>query len=93
VASLFWGTHGPEAAVGQLIGQTRAEILELVAEPTHTSALARRLGRSPGNIADHLKILHASGLVVRARVGRNVMYARTPLADALLEGASHAPVP
>jgi DNA-binding transcriptional ArsR family regulator len=86
VASLFWGTHGPEAAVGQLIGQTRAEILELVAEPTHTSALARRLGRSPGNIADHLKILHASGLVVRARVGRNVMYARTPLADALLEG-------
>jgi DNA-binding transcriptional ArsR family regulator len=93
VASLFWGTHGPEAAVGQLIGQTRAEILELVAEPTHTSALARRLGRSPGNIADHLKILHASGLVVRARVGRNVMYARTPLADALLERASQAPVP
>jgi DNA-binding transcriptional ArsR family regulator len=93
VASLFWGTHGPEAVVGQLIGQTRAEILELVAEPAHTSALARRLGRSPGNIADHLKILHASGLVVRARVGRNVMYARTPLADALLEGASHAPVP
>jgi DNA-binding transcriptional ArsR family regulator len=91
VASLFWGTHGAEAAVGQLIGQTRAEILELVAEPTHTSALARRLGRSPGNIADHLKILHASGLVARARAGRNVMYSRTPLADALLEGASQPP--
>jgi DNA-binding transcriptional ArsR family regulator len=91
VASLFWGTHGAEAAVGQLIGQTRAEILELVAEPTHTSALARRLGRSPGNVADHLKILHASGLVARARSGRNVLYSRTPLADALLEGALQAP--
>jgi DNA-binding transcriptional ArsR family regulator len=90
VASLFWGTHGAEAAVGQLIGQMRAEILELVAEPSHTSALARRLSRSPGNVADHLKVLHAAGLVTRARVGRTVMYARTPLADALLQGAQPA---
>lgn len=86
VASLFWDERGTEATLGKLIGSTRAEILELVAEPTHTSALARRLARSPGNIADHLKVLHASGLVARARVGRNVIYLRTPLADALLAG-------
>lgn len=79
----------PRASVDELIGRTRAEILECVGEPSHTSALARRLGRSPGNIADHLRVLHACGLVSRVRVGRNVMYVRTPLADALLEGARH----
>jgi DNA-binding transcriptional ArsR family regulator len=84
VASLFWDERGTEATLAKLIGTTRAEILELVAEPTSTSALAHRLARSPGNVADHLKVLHDSGLLVRTRVGRNVMYSRTPLADALL---------
>jgi DNA-binding transcriptional ArsR family regulator len=91
VASLFWDERGTEATLGKLIGTTRAEILELVAEPTHTSALARRLARSPGNVADHLKVLHGTGLVARARAGRNVLYSRTPLADALLTGARRGP--
>jgi DNA-binding MarR family transcriptional regulator len=90
-ASLFWTEQGAEAALAKLIGSTRAEVLQSIAEPTHTSALARSLGRSPGNVADHLKVLHACGLVVRARLGRNVMYSRTPLADALLTGAREAP--
>lgn len=90
VASLFWKSDSPDGAVAKLIGPTRAEILELVAEPNHTSALARGLERSPGNVADHLKVLRACGLVARARMGRNVMYTRTPLADALLAGAQQA---
>jgi DNA-binding MarR family transcriptional regulator len=91
VASLFWSEQGAEAALAKLIGSTRAEVLQSISEPTHTSALARILGRSPGNVADHLKVLHACGLVVRARLGRNVMYSRTPLADALLTGARESP--
>jgi DNA-binding transcriptional ArsR family regulator len=91
VASLFWAEHGVDAAVGKLIGPTRALILEQLGEPNHTSALARSLGRSAGNIADHLKVLHACGLVARSRIGRHVIYARTPLADALLARARGTP--
>jgi DNA-binding transcriptional ArsR family regulator len=69
--------------LSDLIGPTRAEILRLLAEPTHTSALARRLGRSPGNVADHLKVLRDAGLVDARRAGRTVQYTRTQLGDAI----------
>ena len=73
-----------DAAVAKLIGPTRALILELVGDPMHTAGLARRLQRSPGNVADHLKVLHECRLVRRSRLGRIVMYSRTALGTAVL---------
>ncbi|MFF5521620.1 ArsR/SmtB family transcription factor [Streptomyces coeruleorubidus] len=45
--------------------------------------LARRLGVTPSAVSQHLRVLHATGLVTRARDGRRVLYRRSPLGERL----------
>jgi DNA-binding transcriptional ArsR family regulator len=89
-AGMLWSDgHHKRAATSSstLLGATRASILAALATPTTTTALSRQLSRSPGNVSDHLAILHDSGLVSRSRIGRQVIYRQTPLAAALLKGS------
>jgi DNA-binding transcriptional ArsR family regulator len=86
IASL-WREAEPDhgTALANLIGATRSQILKVLAEPMHTTALARHIERSPGNVADHLAVLRSCGLVAGARVRRHVIYSRTALGDAFVQ--------
>ncbi|MGW7554539.1 ArsR/SmtB family transcription factor [Streptomyces rimosus] len=66
-----------------LIGAPRTRLLTLLEEPLPTVELARRLRVTPSAVSQHLRVLHATGLVTRARHGRQVLYRRSPLGDQL----------
>jgi hypothetical protein len=82
----LWAPPGRdrEAAVARLLGRGRAAVLAGLATPVSTLDLAARLHASPAGVSAHLKALREAGLVTGRREGRAVLYARTPLGDALL---------
>jgi DNA-binding transcriptional ArsR family regulator len=75
----------PEA-VEELLGPARARLLIALRSPATTTALARRLGVTPGAVSQHLAVLHRAGLVDRQRSGRTVLYQASELGLALLAG-------
>jgi rhodanese-related sulfurtransferase/predicted transcriptional regulator len=53
----------------------RLELLDLLAQaPRAVDALARATGHSNANVSQHLKALHAAGMVTRERHGTSVRY-------------------
>ncbi|SEM70232.1 transcriptional regulator, ArsR family [Nonomuraea pusilla] len=86
------GTAAPPAADGGgalagLVGRTRARILAELAVPATTTHLATLLAMSAGTVGEHVAALRRAGLITGARTGRTVLYARTPLGDALTQGS------
>jgi DNA-binding transcriptional ArsR family regulator len=72
------------AALAALLGTPRARLLGQLEEPLATAEIARRLSVTPSAVSQHLQVLHATGLVTRARDGRQVLYRRSPLGDQLI---------
>jgi hypothetical protein len=73
----------PRSALTSLLGAPRARLLDMLGEPLPTIELARRLRVTPSAVSQHLQVLHDTGLVTRARDGRQVLYRRTSLGDQL----------
>lgn len=69
-----------------LLGRTRALLLQMLDEPLPTIEIARRLGVTASAVSQHLRVLYATGLLTRARDRRQVLYRRSSLADQLVHG-------
>jgi len=84
VATL-WAPPPPAdaTALASLIGAPKATLLHLLDEPLPTVEIARRLAVTPSAVSQHLRVLHATGLVTRTRDGRTVLYRRSGLGDQL----------
>lgn len=73
--------QGPMA---ELLGLTRAQLLGDLAQPRTNSELSSRHDLAPATVSHHLGVLHRSGMVVRRRDGRTVLYQRTARGDDLV---------
>ncbi|NUW38674.1 transcriptional regulator [Nonomuraea rhodomycinica] len=76
----------PPDALGTLLGRARAGVLVLLDTPKSTTQLVALTGQGLGSVGRHLKVLLDARLVRRRRTGRSVLYSRTRLGDALVEG-------
>ena len=84
IASLWDpGRAAPPAALAALVGSRRASVLAALDAPRSTTELARALDLSPGSVSQHLAVLRDAGLADAHRVGRVVLYVRSPTGDAL----------
>jgi hypothetical protein len=82
----LWEPGGPAApdALAALLGRVRAGVLAALDRPRSTTDLASALGVSAGGVSQHLSVLREAGLVHGHRVGRVVLYLRSPAGDGLV---------
>ncbi|MFE6972824.1 ArsR/SmtB family transcription factor [Streptomyces sp. NPDC057682] len=78
-------------AVAQLVGHTRAAVLEVLERPLSTTQLGSVLRLALSTASRHASVLREAGLVVSERCGPSVVHRRTALGDALMNGAYPAP--
>ncbi|MEU7075372.1 DUF5937 family protein [Streptomyces narbonensis] len=72
-------------AVAAVLGRSRTLLLTELDTPASTTQLATHCGLSAAGVSQHLIALRNAGLVTAHRSGRSVLYARTSVADQLLD--------
>ncbi|MFB6838770.1 DUF5937 family protein [Streptomyces sp. NPDC056361] len=77
-------TTGATDAVAAVLGRSRTLLLTELDTPSSTTQLATHCGLSAAGVSQHLIALRNAGLVTAHRSGRSVLYARTAVADQLL---------
>jgi DNA-binding transcriptional ArsR family regulator len=84
----IWDPGRPSApeALSALIGHRRAVVLSALETPRSATELAERLGLSSASISQHLRVLRDGGLASAHRVGRVVLYMRSPTGERLAGG-------
>lgn len=76
----------PPEALARLLGRQRAAVLAGLTTPASTTDLARRHALAPSTVSAHLTVLREAGLLVSRRQGHRVLYGRTQLGEALVDG-------
>ncbi|NUP64936.1 MAG: winged helix-turn-helix transcriptional regulator [Nonomuraea sp.] len=79
------GSAPTPEALAAVIGRSRALLLGRLDSPASTTDLSRLTGLAPGSVSEQLTLLLSAGLVAKHRVGRAMLYVRTPRAQALLD--------
>ncbi len=88
VAGVLAGLEsGLPGAAARLLGPNRARLLAALGSPSSTTGLAALTGLPIGSVGGHLRVLREGGLAERRRSGREVLYWRTALGDALVAAA------
>jgi DNA-binding transcriptional ArsR family regulator len=96
VATVWQALPGPPprqlTAIAEVIGVTRARLLDTLRSPATTSALAQQYAVTPGAVSQHLGALYRARLLTRQRSGHTVLYQTSDLGLALL-GLADLPGP
>ena len=79
------GRAAPPAALAALLGAPPRVRARRAARPALDHRARPRAELSPGSVSQHLSVLRDAGLVNAHRVGRVVLYVRSPTGDALVQ--------
>lgn len=85
-AALFGREPGHEDdPLAEALGTGRASVLRALDGPQPIRVLTHAVGLCPSTVHEHLAALRRADLVQRGRVGREVLYWRTPRGERLVE--------